>query len=224
MVKKLEANNEYGGKIVKFDWVNPKDLIANPKNWRIHPEEQKKVIRDSIKEFGWLKPLIVNINTGILVDGQCRLEVAIEDCMDKVPVQYNDFTEEESDKALSVLDSSAAMAKVDKDAYEKLILGIGVDSLNIREMQNATLGLGEIIEDDKSDDVKPVDKSIPEMELKPFEHYDYIVLMFKDEQAFMAACEKLDIQRIKVELPRAKNPKIGLGRVIDGTTILSKLK
>ena len=54
-----------------------------------------------------------------------------------------------------------------------------------------------------------------QLECQPFEHYDYIMLMFRNEQDFQQACERLGIKKVEIAYPGGK-PKIGLGRVIDG--------
>ena len=66
------------------------------------------------------------------------------------------------------------------------------------------------------------DDEIPEMELQPFEHYDYIMLVFRNDQDFSRACELLDIQEVQVKYPGGKS-KIGLGRVVEGAKALETL-
>ena len=68
---------------------------------------------------------------------------------------------------------------------------------------------------------KSEEKQIPEMELQPYEHWDYIVLMFRDQHDFMNALNKFGIK--KVNYSQVSNKKVGLGRVIDGSRALKKL-
>jgi hypothetical protein len=63
---------------------------------------------------------------------------------------------------------------------------------------------------------------IPAMECQPFEHYDYLMLMFRNEQDFQRACEILGIQKVQVTYPGGLK-KIGLGRVIDGAKAIERL-
>jgi hypothetical protein len=60
------------------------------------------------------------------------------------------------------------------------------------------------------------------MECQPFEHHDYIMLLFKNEQDFQQACERLGIQRVQVTYPGG-HQKIGLGRCIDGAKAVATL-
>ena len=60
------------------------------------------------------------------------------------------------------------------------------------------------------------------MECQPFEHYDYLVLMFRRGQDFQRACEVLGVKKVQVTYPGGLK-KIGLGRVIDGAKAIERL-
>jgi len=61
--------------------------------------------------------------------------------------------------------------------------------------------------------------SIPEMELRPFEHHDYLVVVFTNSQDWAQACELLNIQREAATVGSAR--KIGLGRVVPAERLLA---
>ena len=63
---------------------------------------------------------------------------------------------------------------------------------------------------------------LPAMECQPFEHYDYIMLMFRNDQDFQQACEPLEIRKVAITYPGGLK-KIGLGRVIDGPKAIERL-
>ena len=111
-------------------WVNritgegsedPNQLLANPYNWRKHPEYQKKALRGALKEVGWIQRTIVNTRTGHLVDGHLWVELAMEDGAASVPVVYVDLSEEEERVALASLDSITNLAETDQDMIEQLL-------------------------------------------------------------------------------------------------------
>lgn len=60
------------------------------------------------------------------------------------------------------------------------------------------------------------------MECQPFEHYDYLMLVFRNEQDFQQACERLAIQKVEITYPGGRT-KVGLGRVIDGAKAMRAL-
>ena len=49
--------------------VAPDQLLANPRNWRIHPHEQEKALETVLDKVGWVQRVIVNQRTGFVVDG-----------------------------------------------------------------------------------------------------------------------------------------------------------
>lgn len=64
-------------------------------------------------------------------------------------------------------------------------------------------------------------EEIPEMQLQPFEHHDYIMVVFRDSHAWTRACDRLGIGQVGVSV--AGRRKIGLGRVISGDALLEVL-
>src|SRR5215831_18073217 len=104
--------------------VRARELIANPKNWRRHPERQRKAMRAVLKEIGYADALLAReAGDGklILIDGHLRSDIAANDV---VPVLILDVTEAEADKILATLDPLAGMAEVDTEALAKLVLEI----------------------------------------------------------------------------------------------------
>ena len=55
----------------------PDQLLANPFNWRIHPKFQQDVMGDVLSEIGWVQNVIVNQQTGHILDGHMRVAFAI---------------------------------------------------------------------------------------------------------------------------------------------------
>lgn len=211
--------------IVGHGELDPKELIPNPENWRLHGETQTKTMNDVLVEVGWIQQVIVNKTTGRIVDGHLRVKLAIERGEPKVPVVFVELTEQEEKKALATLDPLSDLADGDIDAFTKLTDSMETDSLWVRELLRQTANnILENREEEEEDETNPHDKEIPEMELAPFEHYDYIVLMFKNDQDFSGACEKLGIQKAAMTIPNSDRVKIGLGRVVDGAKAIAKLE
>ena len=105
-------------KITRHTEESPEDLLAHPLNFRIHTELQQAATVDSLDRLGWVKSVIVNENTGTVVDGHERVMLAMRKRGQKVPVEWVDLTEEEEALALMSLDHIVGMAVVD---HEKLI-------------------------------------------------------------------------------------------------------
>lgn len=78
-------------------------------------------------------------------------------------------------------------------------------------------------EDDRDEDL--VDDVVPEMALQPFEHYDYLMVMFRSTLDWSRALDVLkDAGLIKQGFTVSrKTRKVGLCRVIEGSALLDLL-
>lgn len=104
--------------------VPASSLIANPKNWRLHPESQKKALKGVLDEVGLADACIAReLPDGslMLVDGHLRAETVADEV---VPVLVLDVSEEEANKILVTLDPLAAMAETDHEALSSLVDGM----------------------------------------------------------------------------------------------------
>jgi hypothetical protein len=115
----MSAN--WKNRIVGYGQAAPAELKANPANFRKHPAAQLEALRGSLNELGWVQAVIVNQNTGNVVDGHARLEEALRDGDQQVPVLYVNLTEEEEKKVLVVLDQITEMARRDGDALNAVL-------------------------------------------------------------------------------------------------------
>ena len=71
----------------------PEQLLANPRNWRVHPKAQEAALAAVLDEVGWVQNVIVNQRTGNVVDGHLRVSLAISRGEATVPVVYVDLDE-----------------------------------------------------------------------------------------------------------------------------------
>jgi len=114
--------------------VPASSLLPNPKNWRTHPEDQKKALGGILEEVGISGATIVReLPDGSLqiIDGHLRAEV-IGDGL--VPVLVLDVTEEEADKILLTYDSIGSIAGIDSEKLSSLMSEIDFQSDAITEM------------------------------------------------------------------------------------------
>jgi hypothetical protein len=86
-------------RIVGHATVPAKDLLANPKNWRIHPTEQQQALARVLDKVGWVQDVVVNRTSGFIVDGHLRAVLAAEQDQ-VVPVAYVELTPAEEDLIL----------------------------------------------------------------------------------------------------------------------------
>ena len=118
------AVTRFQDRIKEFRRVRASDLIANPKNWRKHPEAQRKAMRAVLAEIGFAGAVLARQDESgrlLLIDGHLRAEAASGS---DVPVLVLDVTEAEADKILATFDPLSGMAEIDSGAWSSLIDGI----------------------------------------------------------------------------------------------------
>jgi len=111
----------YKNRIVSTGTANPNELKANALNWRKHPDAQRKALSDVLGKVGWIQDVIINKTTGNLIDGHLRVETAIKNKEQEIPVKYVELTEDEEKVALATFDPISAMAEQDDELLKKLM-------------------------------------------------------------------------------------------------------
>ena len=118
-------------RIVGSGEAPPRDLIANPRNWRLHPGAQHDALASVLDRVGWVGSVLVNRTTGRLVDGHLRVELAISRDEPTVPVTYVELTEDEEALVLASLDPLAAMAATDSAKLHELMASVDLGNAEL---------------------------------------------------------------------------------------------
>lgn len=124
----------YQNRIVEQKMMPVKELKENPKNWRKHPKPQAEGLNGVLSEIGWVTGVIYNKQTGRLIDGHLRVELAIKNSESEVPVTVVDLTEEEENAILISFDPLSAMAQTNHEALAALIAGITTTNPQVRDL------------------------------------------------------------------------------------------
>lgn len=188
---------------------------------KLHPYENNPRLNDtamvavenSIKEFGFRVPILVDGN-GVIVAGHTRYKAAKHLGMKEVPIVRIDDLTDEQIKAFRIADNSAgSVAEWDDD-----LLALELSDLDM-DMTKFGLELGEEEEeeeDQNGDKYAPMKK----MELRAFEHYDYLVFVFDNQFDFMKAAQEFGVEKVDSGY---STRKMGIGRVIKGAKLVEKL-
>jgi len=139
---------------LKIEYLAVKDLKPYKKNAKKHPEAQVEHIANSIKEFGFRQPIVVD-KDNILVIGHGRLLAAQKLGIESVPcVRADDLTEEQI-KALRLADNKTNESEWDFDILSgelNDIFDIDMEQFGF-EVELADEPL-EIVEDEVPEDVE----------------------------------------------------------------------
>lgn len=112
----------------------PGQLLANPRNFRIHPKAQQEALTGILNEVGWVQDVIVNQRTGHVIDGHLRVSLAIGREEPSVPVVYVDLDEHEEALVLASIDPIAAMAATDAEKLDELLREVSTGDAAVQAM------------------------------------------------------------------------------------------
>lgn len=205
-------------RIVGLKRVQANQLKGNDANWRVHPDAQRGALTAMLEEIGFVGALIVRPvgkgNRFEIIDGHLRADIA-DDA--KVPVLVTDLTSEEARKILLTYDPIGSAAETDGDALAQLIgsteLPDHADTRKLVADLEFKRGKGKAKREEE--------QAVEGMELRPHEHYDYVVVLASTNQQWNALCDRLGLK--KVARHKRKRRSIGLGRAIRAEALLDLL-
>jgi hypothetical protein len=108
-------------------------MLANPLNFRLHPDNQQQALAGSIDDLGFIRSVTVNKRTGRVVDGHLRVALAITRGA-RVPVSYVELTDDEEKLALLSFDWITQMAVYDQQMTDELLRSVNSDNEAIQAM------------------------------------------------------------------------------------------
>lgn len=126
VAEELQVEPLFKNRIIGTENIDPRTLIPNPDNIKDHPEYQHKVMRNILEEVGWISTIIVNKNTGHIIDGHMRVEDAIAQGEKSVPVTYVDLDEETEKKALLLFDPVSGLAKQNTERLSRIVQSVQI--------------------------------------------------------------------------------------------------
>ena len=200
--------------------VKAADLIANEKNFREHDRRQEDAMIELLSEIGYADALVAYETTdGLkLINGHMRKGLTPDQ---EVPVLVLDVTEEEADKLLATFDPVSSFATTNKEKLSELLKTLTINSHDMRaaltnmatkpaEGENATMK--EKIAQQQQD-------QILEMELRPLEHYDYVLVMCRNVLDWNRLVELFSLEKTR----KPTSSQTGICRAIDARTLLEKI-
>lgn len=129
------------GKISDIEWLEIKGLIPYENNSKKHSEKQINLIAKSIEEFGFLSPILIDENNGIIA-GHGRTQAATLLGMKKVPCVRCEGLTEDQRRAYVIADNKLTeLGGWDKDmvAAELSLLDINGFDVDITGFDISTL-------------------------------------------------------------------------------------
>lgn len=202
-------------KKINITYYKVDDLIEYEKNNKVHPQEQIDILADSIREMGFRNPVLIDKNN-VIVAGHGRLMAAKQIGMTDVPcILIDDLTEAQIRK-YRLLDNRTA--EFSQDNVENI--KIELDELGDEALKNL---YPDILEVDMGETEEKKTKWEIEFTEELMESHNYVVLYFDNEIDWMTAMEKLEIKTKKTPDSRPWYERAGIGRVVRGADVISRI-
>ena len=125
-------------KVSEMNLVDVDKLIPYVNNARTHSKEQINKLRASIREFGFINPVIIDRDYNVIA-GHGRILASKEEGIDKVPCVFVDYLTDAQKKAYIIADNRMAL---DADWDEEL-LKIEIESLKDEDFDLSFTGFDE---------------------------------------------------------------------------------
>ena len=197
-----------------------KELKPYKKNAKKHPKTQVEQIANSIKEFGFTQPVLIDKDNNV-VAGHGRVLGAKKAGLTEVPTLCLDDLTEEQRKAYRVVDN-----KLNESGWDD-----GLLKQSLEEIEEINMDLFGFSADAIESDMLDVEPDVPFTEVLNEEN-NYIVLKFNNKVDWINAMGLLGVERVR-KLSTKKdgkrqskdwNDRYGVGRVIDGVKALERMR
>ena len=99
------------------------DIRPHPDNYKIHPPEQLRSLKASLKTFSWTTPIKANLE-GFIIAGHGMYQAALEEGYTHVPVEFCALDSQLSKAYLVADNETARRAVTDDDSLSRLLEGI----------------------------------------------------------------------------------------------------
>jgi ParB-like chromosome segregation protein Spo0J len=122
-------------------------LRPNPRNWRIHPQDQRDALCGVLAEIGYADALLARElpdGTLELIDGHLRAQTTPEM---EVPVLVVDLDDAEAAKLLAVHDPLAAMAQANRGIVEDLLAQVETGNAAVQGLLDRLLEKPDLLDE-----------------------------------------------------------------------------
>jgi hypothetical protein len=206
--------------------IRVQEIEDHPQNYRTHPQRQREALSATIGEIGWYGyPDVYRTEDGKyrLIDGHLRKQTLLEKYGETATIEVNvtDMTDDEAKKALLTHDPLSAMAELDAVLLESLLAETEFDSAALRCLvDDLELSAVEEMQVEDSQPNVSCDVNVEDMELRPEEHYDFIMVMADNVNDWNRLVSLFDLPHVKLS---RTHRRIGLARAVRASTVLEMI-
>jgi hypothetical protein len=216
-------------RVVEMKRIPSSELLPHPANPRHHPSEQKAVMKGILDQIGIADVLVVYKsaranNRYVIIDGHMRAT----DFQADWPCAVTDLTDDEADLLIQAHDQVGQLALTDAQTIRQLKEKAEFDDKSVRMMLDRLAGDSSNEDEEKGGEQEQEQEKgrtvVPEMELLPYEHYDYVLVVCRKTFDWTYITAKLGLQRVAGTNDDRYRPKIGLGRAIPADKLIEHFR
>lgn len=147
---------------MKITEISVKDLKPYAKNTKKHDKTQIANVAESIKQYGFVQPIVVDKDNSIVI-GHCRYEAAKKLKLETVPCVCVDELTDEQVKALRIVDNKSNESPWNMEFLTDELAEIDMSGFDF------DFGINAVDENDIPD--------VEEKELKPYKKVHYLITL-----------------------------------------------
>jgi hypothetical protein len=147
---------------LKITEVSVKELKPYAKNTKKHDKTQIANVAESIKQYGFVQPIVVDKDNSIVI-GHCRYEAAKKLKLETVPCVCVDELTDEQVKALRIVDNKSNESPWDMEFLADELAEIDLSDFDL------DFGINAVDENDIP--------NVEEKELKPYKKVHYLITL-----------------------------------------------
>ncbi|MGE4300844.1 MAG: hypothetical protein AB7F40_04485 [Victivallaceae bacterium] len=226
--KKQPANEDCKRAVLNIEEFDIEYLMSHKADYnpRAMAFDKKAGLSLCLSKFGYVENIIFNKRTERVVSGHQRIDVLYEQGYKRVQAVVVDLPEP-LEKQLNIAMNASTITGDFTSSVSAILDDIMREDAEFFDMLN--LGNLDILGDDEVEgngsEPNEKDDSVPGMELLPYEHYDCLLVVFKnvDDWLYLASELGLNERRI-ISAPSVKNKKIGKVRAVSADKIIKLIR
>ena len=191
-------------------------LKAYDKNSRTHSKKQIGQVVESIKEFGFTNPLLVD-EDNVLIAGHGRLLAAKKIGMDEIPCVRLSHLDDAQKKAYVIADNKIAL----NSGWDDDLLRSELAELDGLGFNTEVTGFDDLL---KGTGVEDAVKGEVEFSEYLNESHNYVVLYFENDIDWLQAQTHFNLKSVHSKRANGKTWSKGIGRVVNGAEYIDRVK
>lgn len=205
---------------LSISYVDVGNLTPYENNSRTHSAEQIQEIADSISEFGFTNPILID-ETHSIIAGHGRLMAAKSLKLQQVPtIMLTDLNEQQR-RAYVIADNKLALnAGWNEKLLTRELFALADEDFDLGLTGFSTEELDKLLDLGREESQPPSVKFSEELG----EAHNFVVLYFGNDVDWLAAHTHFELESVNSRRANGKPWSKGIGRVVDGAKYLNRIK